>query len=78
MNLKKSSFHIKKVEFLDHIISGYGIEMSSSKVEEVKNWETPWKVEDLQEFLGFINFYRHIIRDFAKLAVPSTTINRKN
>ena len=33
VNLKKSSFHIEKVEFLSYIISGYRIEMSGSKVE---------------------------------------------
>ena len=78
VNLKKSSFHIKKVEFLGYIISGYGIEMSGSKVEEVKNWKIPRKVKDVQEFLGFANFYRRFIRDFAKLAVPLTTLTRKD
>ena len=37
VNLKKSSFHIKQVEFLGYIISRYGIEMSGLKVEEVRN-----------------------------------------
>ena len=37
VNLKKSSFYIKKVKFLSYIISGYSIEMSCSKIEEVKN-----------------------------------------
>ena len=57
VNLKKSSFHIKKVEFLGYIISEQGIEMSSAKVEEVQSWTTPRKVKDIQEFLGFANFY---------------------
>ena len=78
VNLKKSSFHIKKVEYLGYIISGYGIKMSGSKVEEVRNWETLRKVKDVQEFLGFANFYRQFIREFAKLAVPLTTLTRKD
>ena len=35
VNLKKSSFYIKKAEFLGYIISEQRIEMSSAKVAEV-------------------------------------------
>ena len=48
VNHRKSSFHIKKVEFLGYIISEQGIEMSAAKVEEVQNWATPRKVKDVQ------------------------------
>ena len=57
VNLKKSSFHIKKVEFLGYIISEQGIETLSAKVEQVQNWATPRKVKVTQELLGFANFY---------------------
>ena len=57
VNLKKSSFHIKKVEFLGYIILEQGIEMSAAKVVEIQNWATPRKVKDVQKFLRFANFY---------------------
>ena len=78
VNLKKSSFHLGKIEFLGYIISQQGIEMSSAKLEEVRNWATPRKVKDVQEFLGFANFYRRFIKDFAKVAVPLTILTRKD
>ena len=78
VNLRKSSFHIDKVEFLGYIISPQGIEISSAKLEEVRNWSTPRKVKDVQEFLGFANFYRRFIQDFAKVAVPLTTLTKKD
>ena len=78
VNLRKSSFHIKKVEFLGYIISEQGMEMSAPKVEEVQNWATLRKVKDVQEFLGFANFYRRLIKDFAKLAVPLTVLTKKD
>ena len=78
VNLRKSSFHIKKVEFLGYIISEQGIEMSGAKVEEVQNWATPRKVKDVQEFLGFVNFYRRFIKDFARLAVPLKALTKKD
>ena len=57
VNLKKSSFYITKVEFHGYIISEQGIKMLAVKVEEAQNWTTPKKVKDVQEFLGFANFY---------------------
>ena len=78
VNLKKSSFHLTKVEFLGYIISSEGIEMSEAKLQEVRDWATPRKVKDVQEFLGFANFYRRFIKDFAKVAVPLTTLTRKD
>ena len=57
VNLKKSSFHIRKVEFLAYIISEQGIEMFEMKIEEVKNWAVLRKVKDVQEFLRLTNFY---------------------
>ena len=57
VNLKKSSYHISKVKFLGYIISEQAIEMPEKKIEEVRNWAVPRKVKDIQEFLGFANFY---------------------
>ena len=78
MNLKKSSFHIRKVEFLGYIISEQGIEVSEKKIEEVKNWAVPRKVKDVQEFLGFAHFYQRFIQGFAQIAVPLTALTRKD
>ena len=75
VNLKKSSFHLGKIEFLGYIISQQGIEMSNAKREKVRNWPMPSKVKDVQEFLGFANFYRRFIKDFAKVVVPLTILS---
>ena len=67
-----------EVEFLGCIISEQGIEMSVAKVEEVQKWAMPRKVKDIQEFLGFADCYRRFIKDCATLAVPLTSITRKD
>ena len=36
VNLKKNSFHLRKIKFLGYIISQEGIEMSSAKLEAVR------------------------------------------
>ena len=47
VNLKNSSFHIRNVGFLGYLISEQGIELSEKKIEEVKNWAVPRKVNDV-------------------------------
>jgi len=40
------------------------------KVARVHDWPTPENRTDVQAFIGFINFYRHFIRDFLTIARP--------
>ena len=44
--------------------------MDPKKVEAVRSWPMPTSKKKLQSFLGFINFYRRFIKDFAKHARP--------
>ena len=78
MNLKKNSFHIRKVEFLGYIISEQGMEMSEKEVEQVKTWTVPRTVKNVQKFLEFANFYRRFNQGFAQIAVSLTALTRKD
>jgi hypothetical protein len=55
-----------------------GIRMDPSKVFVVVDWPTPMNVKDVQSFLGFANFYRRFIKDFAKKAAPLTKLTKKD
>src|SRR6202453_3207540 len=68
----------KGVKFLGLIISEEGIRMDPKKVEGVQNWPRPKKVKEVQAFLGFANFYRHFVKDFAKIATPLNCLTQKD
>src|SRR5258706_14602223 len=76
INVKKSQWHASKVEFLGYIISAEGITISSEKVQAVKEWPTPKKVKNVQELLGFTNFYRRFIENFARIPQPLTELTK--
>lgn len=42
-------------------------------VEAVKNWKTPTTTKEIEKFLGFANYHRTFIKDYAKMA---TSLNR--
>ena len=76
INAKKGQWHSSKVELLGYIISKDGITMSTQKVQAVKDWPTPKTVKNIQEFLGFANFYRRFIENFAKVVQPLTELTK--
>ena len=52
--------------------------MDPVKTSAIDTWESPKCVKDVQEFLGFANFYRCFIKDFAKLTSPLTALTKKD
>ena len=60
------------------IISKGQINMDKKKVAGVLEWPVPKKVKDIQAFLGFANFYRRFIQDFAKITRPLVDLTKKD
>ena len=67
---RKCKFSKSKIAYLGHIVLAKGIETDPKKVEAVKNWTIPKTVTDVRSFLGFTNYYRRFIKDYAKVASP--------
>ncbi|KAF4609745.1 hypothetical protein D9613_011971 [Agrocybe pediades] len=77
LKAEKCEFEKERIEYLGLIISQGRIEMDSVKVEGVSKWPEPENVKDVQSFLGFVNFYRRFIEDFADIAKPLHELTKK-
>ena len=75
--LSKSEFWLKEVSFLGHVISGSGIVIDPSKVDDVLQWETPKSATEIRSFLGLAGYYRRFIEGFSKLSLPLTKLTCK-
>ena len=60
------------------MVSSKGHEMCKDKVPTIQEWPTPTSVKEVQAFLAFANFYRRFICDYSNIAMPLTTLTRKN
>ena len=78
LKAEKCEFEKDRVEYLGLIISPGKIEMDPVKVEGVSKWPSPSNVKEVQSFVGFANFYRRFIKDFADIARPLHDLTRKD
>jgi RNase H-like domain found in reverse transcriptase/Reverse transcriptase (RNA-dependent DNA polymerase)/Integrase zinc binding domain/Chromo (CHRromatin Organisation MOdifier) domain/Retroviral aspartyl protease len=78
LKLEKCAFDKQEVHFLGFVIGINGISMDPAKVAAIQDWATPKSVFDIQVFLGLANFYRRFVRNYSKIAIPLTTLLKKN
>ncbi|KAK3573775.1 hypothetical protein QTP86_032955 [Hemibagrus guttatus] len=71
---EKCEFHQTTMTFLGYVIMRQGVKMDVTKVQVVTEWPSPTTVKELQQFLGFANFYRHFIRNYSSVAGPLTSL----
>jgi hypothetical protein len=75
---EKCEFDREEVEYLGLIIKEGQVTMDPVKVKAVADWPTPRNLRELRGFLGFANFYRRFIKDFAKIARPLNDLTKKD
>ena len=78
MDVKKSEFIVQETKFLGVIVGANGLRIDPEKIAAIVNWNIPTNVKQVLLFLGFYNFYRRFIRDFAKIANPITALTKKD
>jgi hypothetical protein len=66
----KCAFFKKEVQYLGHIISHEGVATDPNKTAKVSSWPVPASKREVQQFVGFANYYRRFIKNFAQLARP--------
>jgi hypothetical protein len=74
---KKTSNVLKRIRILGHIIDREGIHTDPEKIKTIQNWARPKTGKELQQFLGFANWYRRFIKDYATIAGPLYEISKK-
>jgi hypothetical protein len=52
--------------------------MDPAKVKAVLNWPIPKTVTEIQEFMGFANFYQRFIKGYSGIVTPLTNFIKKD
>jgi hypothetical protein len=70
INNEKTIYKQEKVEFLGHIITYNKVYPKNSVSQGIDDTDIPHDRKQLQEFLGFINYYRKFVKGCAMLGAP--------
>ncbi|GJS49436.1 putative reverse transcriptase domain-containing protein [Tanacetum coccineum] len=68
---------IPKVQFLRHVIDSQGIHVDPSKIESIKDWESPKTPTEICQLLGLAGYYRRFIEGFSKITKLMTKLTQK-
>jgi len=54
----KCDFNMEEIPILGVVVGKGQVKMEQEKIKVVKEWKTPMKIKDVENFLGFTNFYQ--------------------
>jgi hypothetical protein len=74
----KCHFASTSVNFLGHTISAQGLKVDIKKTDAIAKWPTPTNQKELLSFLGLAGYYRRFIYKFATLALPLSSLIKKD
>jgi hypothetical protein len=79
IDIDKCDFEAKSVKYLGFIVeAGQGIRVDPEKIKAVQLWERPRTVRGVRGFVGFANYYRDFVPKFSDIALPLTTLTKKD
>ena len=70
IKLKKCYFTHHFAKYLSFIISSNSIQTNPAKVSAVTHLAPPRNLNEVCAFLGMVSYYRHFLKDLAKVAEP--------
>uniref|UniRef100_A0A1Y1NHT7 RNA-directed DNA polymerase n=1 Tax=Photinus pyralis TaxID=7054 RepID=A0A1Y1NHT7_PHOPY len=67
---EKCAFGVKELSFLGFQLTENGLQPIKDKVNAIRNAPAPKNKQELQAFLGMLNFYHNFLKDKATVAEP--------
>jgi hypothetical protein len=78
LNPDKTFLGINRGVLLGYVVSEEGREPDPKKVAVISNLATPTNFKGISKLLGYVGWYRELISNFSKIAVPITQLLKKN
>ena len=80
LKLKPKKCHLfsEEVTFLGRNITREGISVSDPHIKSLQEWPVPRDIDEIQKFLGFINYHREFIPNLSRIASPLFALTRKD
>ena len=77
-NLKKLKLRQKSVAYMGHLLTSQGLKPDPSKVEAVRKMPKLVNVNDMQRFIGFVNYLSRFLTRLSDLCEPLRRLTDNN
>ncbi|KAI0997510.1 hypothetical protein K3495_g10679 [Podosphaera aphanis] len=75
---RKCEFAKKEIKYLGFMVNVEdGVKVDPEKIQAIKSWAILKDVKGVRSFLGFANFYRSFVKDFAGVSAPLQSLTTK-
>jgi len=75
---EKCQFAKQQLSYLGYIIFPNQVQMDPIKLKDISDWPVLLTIKETRKFLGFCNFERKFIKDYAKITSPINQLIKKN
>jgi Reverse transcriptase (RNA-dependent DNA polymerase) len=70
LSKKKVDLYSERMECLGHIIDDRGVHADADKMKRVREWRTPRTHNNVQRFLGLVQYLAHYMPDVSAYTTP--------
>lgn len=67
-----------KIDVLGYEVSEKGIRPADANVKKIKEFKRPTSIKQVKSLLGLLNFFRHLIKDYATKVKPLIALTKQN
>lgn len=75
---EKCYFAEERIEYVGHKIDANGIMPTEKRVNAIKDMPRPENIQQLEAFIGSINYYNKFVNNFSVVAAPLNELRRNN
>ena len=76
LKASKCDLYFVRMDCLGHIIDDHGLHVSADKMEKVREWRTLRDYNNVQRFLGLVQYLAHFMPDVSSYMGPLAEISR--
>lgn len=76
LSSKKCDILSRKADCLGHIVDDRGLHADTDKMSRIRNWHKPRNYNEVQQFLGLVQYLAHFMPDVTAYTAPLSSMTR--
>ena len=76
LKVDKCDLYAERMDCLRHIIDNDGVHANVDKMSKIRNWRTPQNLNEVQKFVGLVEYLAQFMPDISTYTTPLTGIQR--